>query len=195
MDILIISSSVRMGRNSHRVALFFEKFISQQKDVKAEILDLDVYQFPIFDERLRNMQNPTAEMIEYAYKVKHADGILIVTPEYNGGYPASLKNAIDLLYVEWKRKPVALASVSTGNFGAAQVLTSLSFSMWKIGVLLVPAIFQVAKVEENYNEKGVPKDKEGTEKAAAHFVNELTWCVKAVMGMNELSEDTLIGAK
>src|SRR5690606_31447883 len=84
MDILIISSSVRTGRNSHRVALFFERFISQRNDVNVEILDLDVYQFPIFDERLRNIKDPSPEMIEYASKVKHADGILIVTPEYNG---------------------------------------------------------------------------------------------------------------
>lgn len=183
MDILIISSSVRTGRNSHRVALFFEKFINQRQDVNVEILDLDVYQFPVFDERLRNIKEPSPEMIEYASKVKHADGILIVTPEYNGGYPASLKNAIDLLYVEWKRKPVALASVSSGNFGGSQVMTSLSFSLWKIGVLLVPAMFQVAKVQENYNEKGEPKDKEATEKAAAKFVNELIWCVEATCRM------------
>ncbi len=48
------------------------------------------------------MQHPSEGVLEFAKKVKAADGIIIVTPEYNGGYPASLKNAIDLLYVEWK---------------------------------------------------------------------------------------------
>ncbi len=185
MNILIISSSVRTGRNSHRVALFFEKFIREIKNISAEILDLNDYQFPIFEERLRNIKEPSAEMLEYAGMVKHADGILIVTPEYNGGYPASLKNAIDLLYAEWKRKPVAIATVSAGPFGGAQVNTSLSFSLWKIGVLLVPAMFLVPKVQDNYNEKGEPKDKEMTEKLASKFVNELIWCMNAVNRMKE----------
>ena len=49
-------------------------------------------------------------MLEFADKITKAVGVIIVTPEYNGGYPASLKNAIDLLYAERKRKPVALAT-------------------------------------------------------------------------------------
>ena len=185
MDILIISSSVRTGRNSHRVALFFEKFIRETQNVPVEILDLNDYQFPIFEERLRNIKEPSAEMLEFASKVQHADGILIVTPEYNGGYPASLKNAIDLLYAEWKRKPVAIATVSAGPFGGAQVNTSLSFSLWKIGVLLVPAMFLVAKVQDQYNENGEPKDKEKTEKIASKFIEELIWCMHAVNRMKE----------
>ena len=185
MDLLIISSSVRTGRNSHRVALFFERFISKKQNVSVEILDLNEYQFPIFEERLRNIKEPSAEMLEFASKVQHADGILIVTPEYNGGYPASLKNAIDLLYTEWKRKPVAIATVSAGPFGGAQVNTSLSFSLWKIGVLLVPAMFLVAKVQDHYNENGEPKDKEATEKIATKFVDELTWCMNAVYRMKD----------
>ena len=185
MDLLIISSSVRTGRNSHRVALFFEKFISQKQNIAVEILDLNDYQFPIFEERLRNIKEPSAEMLEFASKVQHADGIMIVTPEYNGGYPASLKNAIDLLYTEWKRKPVAIASVSAGPFGGAQVNTSLSFSLWKIGVLLVPAMYLVAKVQDNYDENGEPKDMEATEKIATKFVDELIWCMNAMNKMKE----------
>jgi len=177
--IAIISSSVRVGRNSHRVALFFKKFIEENGLASAEILDLMEYNFPLFSERLSHMKEPLPSAIDFAEKIKAADGVIIVTPEYNGGYPASLKNVIDLLYPEWKRKPVALASASNGPFGGAQVNTSLVFSLWKIGVLLVPALYLGPKVQEAYDEEGNPTDKEGTAKRARTFIDELAWCMKA----------------
>ena len=184
MNIAIISSSVRVGRNSHRVALFFKAYIEDNKLAKVELLDLNEYQFPIFDERLRNLKNPPASALLFAEKIKNADGVIIVTPEYNGGYPASLKNAIDLLYTEWKRKPVAVATASSGPFGGAQVNTSLVFSLWKIGVWLVPAMYLGPKVQEAYNETGVPVDKEATERRAKAFIDELLWCMEAKKRMN-----------
>lgn len=179
MKIVIISSSVRVARNSHRLALYFEKYISEKNLATVEILDLDEYKFPVFDERLQYLKDPSPQILEYADKVQTADGVIIVTPEYNGGYPASLKNAIDLLYPQWKRKPVALATASNGPFGGAQVNTSLSFTLWKIGVLLVPAMYLVPKVQDAYGEDGTAIDKEGTDKRAAKFIEELMWCMEA----------------
>ena len=97
-EILIISASVREGRNSHRVALFFKKFIEENKFGTASVADLNEYQFPVFNERLRFQKNPSEKVLDFANRVKNADGVIIVTPEYNGGYPASLKNVVDLLY-------------------------------------------------------------------------------------------------
>ena len=102
--IAIISSSVRTGRASHRVALFLKGYIEENKLASVEIIDLNEYQFPVFDERLRLQSHPTPLVQNFAAKIREADGIIIVTPEYNGGYPASLKNVIDLLYDEWYRK-------------------------------------------------------------------------------------------
>ena len=110
--IAILSSSVRVGRNSDRVALYFKKYIEDNKLAAAEILDLNVYQFPIFNERLKFQPNPSAQTLDFAEKIKSSDGVIIVTPEYNGGYPAALKNVVDLLYDEWHRKPTAIATVS-----------------------------------------------------------------------------------
>ena len=182
--IAIISASVRTGRKSHRVALFFMDYIKEHLNATVEILDLMEYQFPLFDERLRHQKDPLPKTIEFADKIKNADGIIIVTPEYNGGYPASLKNAIDLLYPEWRRKPVAVSTVSAGAFGGAQVTTSLVFSLWKIGVWLVPAMFPVPKVQDNYDEKGHPADIEAVYKRAQKFLDELMWCIEATAKMN-----------
>jgi NAD(P)H-dependent FMN reductase len=184
MKISIISSSVRTGRKSHRIALFFKRFLEENKLAEAEILDLNEYKFPVFDERLRFMKDPATNVLEFAEKIKSADGVIIVTPEYNGGYPASLKNVIDLLYPEWKKKPLAIATASDGQFGGTQSMTSLVFTLWKIGVLLVPAMYVGPKIQEVYEENGTPKDKEATEKRARVFIDELLWLVEAKRKMS-----------
>ncbi len=177
--VAIILSSVRTGRNSHRVALYFKNYIVENKLATVEILDLMEYQFPVFDERLRFQKEPTPKMLDFAGKIKAANGVLIVTPEYNGGYPASLKNVVDLLYDEWHRKPIAISTVSNGIFGGTQVITSLQFSLWKIRAWTVPAMFPVPKVQDSFDENGVPVDKAGTDKRAQGFLAELTWCMDA----------------
>lgn len=177
--IVIISSSVRTGRNSDRVALFFKKYIEENKQATVEILDLQEYRFPVFEERLKYQKDPSEQAVAFADKVRAAAGVLIVTPEYNGGYPASLKNVIDLLTDEWKRKPVAISTVSAGGFGGMQVITSLQYSLWKLQAWTVPALFPVPKVSENFDADGNPTDKAGTEKRANIFIDELLWCIEA----------------
>jgi NAD(P)H-dependent FMN reductase len=179
IQIAIISSSVRIKRNSHRVALYFKNFLETNHTVHAEIIDLAECNFPLFNERLRFQLNASSAVLDFAAKIKRADGVLIVTPEYNGGYPASLKNVIDLLYDEWHRKPVAISTVSSGPFGGSQVITALQFSLWKIRAWTVPAMFPVAKVEEAFDESGKPSDSVATDKRASGFISELLWCVNA----------------
>jgi NAD(P)H-dependent FMN reductase len=169
----IISASIRVGRQSHRVALFFKSFLEEKKLATANILDLMAYNFPLFDERLSKQSNPIPAAREFSEKVKKADALIIVTPEYNGGYPASLKNVVDLLYSEWRRKPIAIAAVSDGQFGGTQVITSLQFSLWKIGALTVPARFHAANVQDSYDQNGVPRDPALAEKMASGFINEI----------------------
>jgi len=171
----IISSSIRIDRKSHRVALFLKKYVEENKLATANILDLHQYNFPLFNERLRFQKNPPPEVLDFSGKVKAANGVIIVTPEYNGGYPASLKNTIDLLYDEWRRKPIALAGASDGPFGGSQVVTSLEFILWKIGALMVPARFHAAKVSESYDQNGNATDKALSDKMATGFINELLW--------------------
>lgn len=183
--IAIISSSIRTGRNSHRVALFFQNFLKQKELATSEILDLKAYNFPLFEERLQKQENPSEQVLEFTQKIKQADGVIIVTPEYNGGYPASLKNVVDLLYDEWHRKPIAISTVSSGNFAGTQVITSLQFSLWKIRAWVVPAQFPVPTISQSFDEDGKPDDAAGTEKRATTFVNELLWCIKAKQKMQE----------
>lgn len=186
--ISIISSSVRNGRNSHRVALFLQDYITKNNLAESEIIDLKEYKFPVFDERLRLQKTPTERMIQFADKVKLSDGIIIVSPEYNGSIPASLKNAIDLLYDEWYHKPVAISTVSTGAFGGSQALVTLQFVLWKMHAWTVPAMLPIANVTEVFDENGMANDVGKINKVVSSFISELNWCMAA----NKLMTESLI---
>ena len=177
--IAIIAASVRTGRYSQRVATYLKQYIEEQAVGSVEILDLKAYNFPVFDERLRLQESPLPEAVAFAEKIKAADGVIIVTPEYNGGYPASLKNVVDLMYDEWHRKPVAIATVSDGAFGGTQVITSLQFTLWKMKAWTVPAMLPVPNISKQIDEHGVPADKAAMDKRTAGFVKELLWCITA----------------
>jgi NAD(P)H-dependent FMN reductase len=182
--IAIISASVRTGRNSHRVALFFKTYLEKNNIATAEILDLQVYQFPLFSERLKYQASPSPDVLDFADRIKRSDGVIIVTPEYNGGYPASIKNVIDLLYPEWRRKPIAITTVSDGMFGGTQVITSLLFTLWKIRAWVIPAMFPVPNVEDTFSEDGHASHADTSDRAKI-FIDELMWCIAAKSNMDK----------
>lgn len=172
-NILIISSSVRRGRNSHRVALWLKRYLTEKGYSGTEIADLKEYDFPLFEERLKYQKNPSIKEVEFAGRVKAADIVIIVTPEYNGSFPASLKNAIDLLTDEWQNKVVAFATISQGSFGGSRVITSLQFVLWKMGAITIPSIFMVPDVEDKFNEEGKPNDDASMTVKTEKFINSL----------------------
>lgn len=174
LKIAIISGSVRTGRQSHHVAMYFENYIKENKLAEPEILDLKEFNFPIFEERLKFQTDPSEKAKLFSKKIKAADAVIIVSPEYNGGYPASIKNAIDLLVKEWYHKPVGLVSVSSGGFGGVNSKALLQTVLLKIKAVPV-ATFPVANVEEHFDEKGNAKDKGVSDKHAASFMKEVIW--------------------
>jgi NAD(P)H-dependent FMN reductase len=185
VNIAIISPSIRKGRNSHRVALYFATLIKENNVAEAEILDLLKYNFPLFNERLKYLDSPAPEIIDFAEKIKSADGVIIITPEYNGGYPASLKNAVDLLTSEWRRKPVAFVTVSEGQLAGSQVITSIQFSLWKLGALTIPSTLRLPDITSAFDIQGIPADKTGMDKRSLNLINELLWYIGAKRRMSE----------
>jgi NAD(P)H-dependent FMN reductase len=175
----IISASVRKGRESHKAALYIKNLLDEKYNVEVEVLDLKEYNFPIFEERLKYLESPKPEITGFAEKVRNSDGVILVVPEYNGGYPASVKNVIDLLTDEWRRKPVAFAVVSNGPFAGSQVIFALQFSLWKIRALTVSPALRIADIETSIDENGVPADKAEMDKKAASTIKELLWFIEA----------------
>jgi NAD(P)H-dependent FMN reductase len=182
--ICIISSSIRKGRYSHRAAIYLSGLLKEKYHVEAEILDLHQYNFPLFDERLKYLDPPSSETLDFAERVRKADGLILVVPEYNGGYPASIKNVIDLLTDEWRKKPVAFAVVSNGQFGGSQVIFSLQFTLWKILAITVSPAFRIPDIETIIDENGIPADKALMDRRASLTINELLWHIEAKRRMS-----------
>lgn len=182
--ISIISSSIRIGRNSHRVALYLQDYIRKGELAEVEISDLKHYNFPLFDERIQFQKKPKKNALEFANKIKSSDGIIMVTPEYNGGYPASLKNAIDLLYDEWLHKPIAISTVSTGFAGGSQALIALQFTLWKMKAQMISATFPVPDVVHMFDKLGHAIKKAETDPLAHIFINELITNIKMINKRN-----------
>lgn len=125
--IQIIIGSTRQGRYSDKAAQWLLEELKKETQVEAELVDLRDYTLPFFDEPISPMRgNGTytkPEVQKWADKIKSADAYIMITPEYNHGYSAVLKNAIDHLYPEWNYKPVGF--LSYGAAGGARAVEQM----------------------------------------------------------------------
>ena len=114
IKIKVIVGSTREGRVSDRPARWIAEEAKKMEGVDVEILDLRDYPLPFFNEAqspsmiTEPYANPAVQ--KWTQKIAEGDAFIIVTPEYNHGYPAVLKNAIDYVNKEWNRKPVGFIS-------------------------------------------------------------------------------------
>jgi NAD(P)H-dependent FMN reductase len=124
--ILVIMGTTRQHRFSERVSRWVVEYLTEQGPFDVELMDLRDYPLPFFDQDppARTLRNyPNEEVARLGRKVDEADGYVVLTGEYNHGYPGVLKNAMDHTFVEWRRKPIAF--VGWGNVGGARVVEQL----------------------------------------------------------------------
>lgn len=98
----VIEGTTRRGRESIKGARFVYERLRRRAGVETEQLDLAEYDFPMMEERLRIRDDPPPGLQEFSDKIARSDSLLIITPEYNNGYPGVLKNALDYLLPEYK---------------------------------------------------------------------------------------------
>jgi len=103
-----------------------------------------------------------------------ADGLVIVTPEYNHGYPGALKAVLDLLLREYVHKAVAFVGVSSGPWGGTRVIESLVPAARELGLAVTFTDLHFPKIEKVFDEKGNLLDA-AFERRAARFLDELVW--------------------
>jgi NAD(P)H-dependent FMN reductase len=127
--LLIVIGSTRPGRVGLPVAEWFAARAVADGRFDVELADLAELKLPLFDEPgapfLR--QYTKAHALAWSATVEAADAIVIVTAEYNYGYPAALKNALDYLFHEWRRKPLGFVSTAVWRGGPGP---SSSSSRW-----------------------------------------------------------------
>lgn len=134
-DLLLVVGSTREGRNGRKVAdWFLEKAGPVSADVRWSVADLLDYDLPWFTSARPPAwagPDPHPSVQRWAEAVAQSDGFVWVASEYNHGYAAPLKNAIDHLATEWVRKPVAMVTYGgvTGGARAAEQLRSVAVEL------------------------------------------------------------------
>jgi NAD(P)H-dependent FMN reductase len=175
----IILGSTRRDRQSIKVARFVLARLQQRKGVETELLDLLEYNFPIMEERLDHRDDPPPGLREYAAKILRADSLILVTPEYNNGYPGVLKNALDYLLSEYERKPIGIVTVSAGGYGGITCLAQLRLVTLGLGAFPIPENLAISRVHNSFQDDGTPTDP-AYEKRGAVFLDEVLWFTEAI---------------
>ncbi len=198
LKIQVIVGTTRQNRFSEKPAHWIYEEAKEKEGIEVELVDLRDYPLPFFDEPV----SPAMfEMMKHEYtndiakkwveKVTEADGYIIVTGEYNHGYPAVLKNALDYAFKQWNKKAVGF--VSYGSAGGARTVEQLRQVV--IELQMVPIRNAIHIPTEVYmtvmNEK-VPVNpelfksfKEGRMDRVEVFLNDLIWTTKALKTARE----------
>lgn len=149
----IILGSTRPGRNGEAVARWVQELASQRTDATFELVDIADFDLPLLDEPVPAAMGQYSQphTKAWAAKVASLDGFVFVTPEYNHGTSAALKNAIDFLYAEWNNK--AAGFVSYGSAGGVRAVENLRLIMAELQIADVRGQvgFSLATDFENYS--------------------------------------------
>ncbi len=157
--IQLILGSTREGRAGEQVAQWFAHLAAERDDVEIELVDLREFPLPFFDSpvspKRRIGDDPRIQA--WAAKVAEADGYIFVTPEYNYGYPAVLKNALDHLYYQWNDKPVGFVGYG-GIAGGIRAVQQLRQVVVELGLAQVRTQVLIPKVFTAFGDDGQPVD-------------------------------------
>uniref|UniRef100_A0A915DLW8 NADPH-dependent FMN reductase-like domain-containing protein n=1 Tax=Ditylenchus dipsaci TaxID=166011 RepID=A0A915DLW8_9BILA len=130
---------------------------SSESSFKTELIDLNDWHLPMNDEpHVPATGKYTQEHTKkWSQKITAADGFIFVTPEYNHGYPAALKNALDHLFQEWGNKPAAVVSYggSGGTKSAGQLKQVFELMQMRLAdtwpaIKLPRSVFETGKISD-----------------------------------------------
>jgi NAD(P)H-dependent FMN reductase len=183
----IIVGSTREGRFGNKPARWIHEIARQRSNLDVELIDLRDHPLPFFDEPMSPAWAPVKNeaALRWADKLATLDGLIVVTPEYNHGPSAVLKNAFDYAYQEFGRKPIGF--VGYGGVGAARaveqlrlVATELQMAPVRnavhIGMVEFLGIWQQGKSFEDFPHLAL---------AANGLLDDIAWWAKALKTARE----------
>jgi len=180
MYIPVILGTAREGRQSEKVARFMLQEVLKA-GLESEILDVRDYRTPATD----NTQH-ISQAQALAEKVVRADGFVIVSPEYNRGYPGELKMMLDMLFEQYAHKPVAICGVSSGGFGGSRMIQQLKLVCIALHMLPLEDALYFSRVQDLFDDSGrILKDT--YYRQAQRMLKELAWHAKALKAALEPS--------
>jgi NAD(P)H-dependent FMN reductase len=183
LKIGVIIGSVRAGRFADKVADWFVAEARSRDDMEIHVIDLAE---PALVDELRlsfapsgapsgdQLSDRPGDTPRLAQRIGELDGFVVITPEYNHGYPASLKLAIDRVYSEWRAKPVAFVSYG-GMAGGQRAVEQLRQVFAELHAVTLRDTVAFPMAWERFDDDGRPRDEEGVGKAAAVLLDQLAW--------------------
>ncbi len=183
--ISVIVGSTRQGRFSENPAKWIFQHLKKRDSVDARLLDLRDFPMPFFDQSVTPATpgRPAFEhkvVQKWTAAIAQSDGFVFVTPEYNYGPSAVLKNAVDWVYSEWHRKPACFIS-----YGSAMGVRSVQqLRLTAIEVQLAPirssVHIPVATLWAHYQGGDVDAGLAELEAPAGAMIDDLLWWTAAL---------------
>lgn len=175
MFLPILLGTVRQGRESEKVARLLLERAQAHPEIETRLFDPRDMKFPMNDEGqgLKKL-NP-----EWRDAVIRCDGLILVAPEYNHGYPGSLKMALDMLLKEYIHKAVGLVGVSEGGFGGTRVIERLVGVVRELGLTVTFTDLNFSQVSRKFDAEGRLLDEAMNPRIDA-FLAELIWMARTL---------------
>jgi NAD(P)H-dependent FMN reductase len=186
LHLALIIGSTREGRFGTTVAEWVLGHVRQRGGVSVDVIDLAEVPLPTVQQAVPVVTGvyPSPDVQAFARRIGAADGFVVVTPEYNHGYPASLKLAIDSVYVEWNAKPVAFVSYG-GLAGGSRAVEQLRQVFAELHATTIRETICLAMAHSLFGEDGRLLDPDGPDLAAKSLLDQLTWWAGALRDKRE----------
>lgn len=179
LRLAIIIGSTRQGRRGGTVGRWFERIARRRDDLAVDLIDVAELGLPHGHPR---SEGPAVE--RFAARIDAADAFVVVTPEYNHSFPASLKHAIDLVKREWFAKPVGFVSYG-GRTGGVLAVEHLRGVFAELHATTVRDLVALQGVWGRFDADGELHDPDGPETAAKKLLDQLTWWARALKEARE----------
>jgi NAD(P)H-dependent FMN reductase len=180
MNVLVISGSIRENASTKRVAQHLVNRLSEQPNLQPELIDLTLYEYPIWKEVFHLEVNPPEECRSLHAKLEASDAMIFVTPEYNGSYSLALKNMIDYYGLKvFDKKVIGVSAVSSGSLGGIRSGLQLQQLILAIYAIPVPQMLLIPNVQSKFDDTGKLLDTSFV-KFVDKFISDFIWYADAV---------------
>lgn len=166
----IILGTNREGRKSENVANLIHGEMERHEKISTQLFDVRDFKLPE-DDYGTSLKD---QFPDYRDAIVKADGLVIVSPEYNHSYSGRLKSVLDILLKEYIHKAVGLVGVSSGSWGGVRTVESLVPMVRELGLAVTFTDMYFPKVGDAFANNGEPTE-EGVYKRIDGFLTELIW--------------------